>query len=127
MATKKRTVSVRLDPAAERRLEQAAQLMQQSRGAFLRRAGDATARQVLLEWAIVRYRQGAASLSELADQTGLAVEEIVAALGDHGREEALAQFLASCRTVAETQHNPAFLRLAQEAVESLTTSTTGAS
>ena len=127
MATKKRTVSVRLDPAAERRLEQAARLMHQSPGTFLRRAGDTTARQVLLEWAVSRYRQGTASLSELADQTGLAVEEIVAALGDQGREEALAQFLTSCRTVAETQDKPAFLRLAQEVVESLTTSTTAAS
>ena len=108
-------------------MAQAARLMHQSRGAFLRRAGDTTARQVLLEWAVSRYRQGTTSLSELADQTGLAVEEIVAALGDQGREEALAQFLASCRTVAEAQDNPAFLRLAQEAVESLTTSATAAS
>ena len=120
MATKKRTVSVRLDPAEARRLEQAARLMRQSRGAFLQRAGDAAARQILLEWAVSRYRQGDASFSELAGRTGLAVEEIMTALGDQGREEALAQFLASCRTVAEIEGNPAFLRRAQEAVEAIT-------
>lgn len=116
MAARKRTVSVRLDPAAERRLEQAAKLLHQSRGAFLQRAGDATARQVLLEWAVARHRRAEASASELAEQTGLAVEEIMAARGDGGKDEALAQFLASCRTVAETQANPEFLRLAEEAV-----------
>lgn len=111
MAVRKWTVSVRLDPAAK--------LPHQSRGAFLQRAGDATARQVLLEWATTRHRRGEASASELAEQTGLAVEELMAARGDEGKDEALAQFLASCRTVAETGANPEFLRLAEEAVEAL--------
>ncbi len=119
MATRKRTLSVRLDSAAERRLEQAARLMHQSRGAFLQQAGDVAARRVLVEWAVARYRQGGISFSELAEQTGLPVEEIMAAMGEGGREAALAQFLASCRAVAETRRDPDFLRLAREAVEAV--------
>lgn len=119
MATRKRTVSVRLDPEAARRLERAAELLHQSRGAFLQHAGDVAARRVLVEWAASRYRQGGVSFSELAGQTALTVEEIMAALGEQGREEALAQFLASCRTVAELRQNPEFLRLGEEAVETI--------
>jgi uncharacterized protein (DUF1778 family) len=119
MAVQKHTVSVRLDPQAERRLEQAARLTRQSRGAFLLHAGDERARQILLEWAVSRYRHGDASYSELAEQTGLAIEEIMRAFGQEGRNEALAQFIASCRAVAEIEDNPAFLELAQEVVATL--------
>ena len=72
-----RTVSVRLDPQAGRRLDKAAALLHQSRAAFLERAGDDAARRVLTDWAARRYRQGGGSFSELAEETGLAVEEIV--------------------------------------------------
>lgn len=102
MATRKRTVSVRLERAAE--------LLHQSRGAFLQHAGDV---------AVSRYRQGGVSFSELAGQTALTVEEIMAALGEQGREEALAQFLVSCRTVAELRQNPEVLRPGEEAVETI--------
>lgn len=115
MPTTKRTLSVRLDPDAERRLEKAARIARQSRGAFLQTAGDQMARKILLEWAIVRYREGAASASELAADSGLAVEEIMAAAGGHGREAALDMFLASCKTVASKHGNPQFLRLGEAA------------
>lgn len=121
MATRKRTISVRLDAAAERRLELAARLTNQSRGAFLESAGDTRAREVLLQWAATRFEGGEASLSELAEHTGLVVEEIMVALGDHRREAALEQFLASCRAVAESEDKPEFLRLGQEAVAVVTT------
>ncbi len=119
MATKKRTISVRLDAPAARRLERAAGLMKQSRGAFLEKAGDETARRVLLDWAVARHRRGDRSFSELADETGLAVEEIMEAIGRHDREAALVMFLASCKTVAEAEDNPEFLRLGREAVEAI--------
>jgi hypothetical protein len=119
MTTNKRTVSVRLDSDAARRLEKAARLAKQSRGAFLEKAGDATARRVLLDWAVDRYRQGTHSLSQLAEETGLAVEEIMEALGAENRDVALEMFLASSATVAETTQNPEFLRLAREAVEAV--------
>ena len=116
MATKKRTISVRLDDIAKQRVEKAAKLLKQSLGAFLEKAGEERARVVLLDWAANRYRRGEASLSELAEETRLAVEEIMEAIGRHGREEALEMFLVSCRTVAETRDNPDFLRLARETV-----------
>ena len=120
MPTKKRTLSVRLEPDAERRLGKAASLTRQSRGAFLQQAGDEAARRVLLEWAAARYRDGAASASELAQETGLAIEEIMRAAGSAGREAALEMFLASCRTIAAKHENPEFLRLGEAAVAAVT-------
>jgi hypothetical protein len=119
MPSSKRTVSVRLDAAAARRLEQAARLMKQSRGAFLEKAGDEAARRVLIEWAVTRHQQGDRTFSELAEETSLAVEEIMQAAGQRDREAALAMFLASCQTIAETENNPDFLRLAQAAVATI--------
>jgi uncharacterized protein (DUF1778 family) len=119
MPSKKRTISVRLDDEAKQKVEKAAKLLRQSSGAFLEKAGQERARQVLVEWAVGRYRRGEASFSELAEETGLAVEEIMEALGSRGREDALEMFLASCRTVAEARNNPEFLRLGQEAVKAV--------
>ena len=119
MATKKRTISVRLDDEAKQRVERAAKLLRQSSGAFLEKAGEERARQILLEWAVDRFRRGEASLSELAQETALAVEDIMDAVGSHGREEALEMFLASCRTVAEMRGNSEFLRVGQEAVKAV--------
>jgi predicted transcriptional regulator len=116
MPTKKLTVSVRLDPASARRLERAARLNRQSRGAFLERAGDELARRVLLEWAVTQHRAGTRSFSELAEETGLPIEEIMAAVGGPDQDAALALFLASCRAIAATEQHPEFLRLAEEAV-----------
>lgn len=116
---KKRTIAAHLDEGSERRLETAARLMKRSRGASVQEAVDETTRRILLDWAISRHAQTLQSFSELAEETGLAVEEIMLAAGDHGRQEALEMFLTSCKTVAETQHNPEFLYLAQEAVDTL--------
>lgn len=119
MPTTKRTISVRLEPAAARRLERAARLMKQSRDAFLGKAGDETARRILLKWAVARYRQGERSFSQLAEDTGLTVEEIMGAAGNGDREAALTMFLTSCKTVAEVERNPEFLRLGQEAARAV--------
>lgn len=119
MAPDGRTISVRLDVAASKRLDKASALMRQSRAAFLGRAGDEAARGILLDWTARRYRQGGATLSELADETGLSVEELVDHVGGRERGTALEMFLASCRTIAETQRRPRFLQLAEQAVASL--------
>ena len=74
---------------------------------------------VLLSWSAGRYRQGEASFSELAEETGLAVEEIMESLGDQGTDQALNMFLASCRTVADLNDDPDFLRRGQEAVKAI--------
>lgn len=116
MPTKKLTVSVRLDPSSARRLERAAQLKKQSRGAFLEQAGDESARRVLLDWAAAEHEAGRMSFSELAEESRLAVEEIMAAVGGADQDAALSLFLASCNTIAVTEQNPEFLREAEEAV-----------
>lgn len=117
MPSNKRTVSARLDPAAAHRLELAARLMKQSRSAFLASAADEMARRVLLDWAVARHQQGERTFSELADETGLAVEELMQATGATDRDAAREMFLASCQTIAEIEGKPDFLRVAQEAAQ----------
>jgi uncharacterized protein (DUF1778 family) len=117
MTTIRRAVSVRLDPEAKRRLEKAAGLTNQTPGDFLRKAGDETARLVLLDWAVARYRDGESTFSELAEQTGLAVEEIMAAMSEQGHDAALERFLLICRSIAGEHGGPDFVRLAARAVE----------
>jgi hypothetical protein len=111
-----RTITVRLAPPVDRRLEKAAALMKQPLAAFLGKAGDEAARRVLLDWAVNAYRRGSMSLSQLAEETGLSVEEVMVAQGSADREAAVGAFLASAKTVAETQGTPQFLELAREAV-----------
>ena len=117
MPSKKRTLSVRLDPLAERRLERAAALRKQSRGAFLERAGDELASRVLLDWAVERYREGELTFSELAEQTGLPIEQIMDAVTERAGDAGHEMFLASCKALAEVEHDPAFLQLARRAVK----------
>lgn len=117
MGTSKRTISVRLDDDAKRRVERAAHLLKQSSGAFLEKAGEEHARRVLLAWAVDRHRRGDASFSELAVETGLGVEEIMVAEGTEGRQDVLDLFVANCRTVAEARGDPDFLRLGEAAAE----------
>lgn len=119
MVPVRKTVSVRLPPSAALRLEKAARLMRQSQGAFLERAGDELARQILREWAADQYRQGGTSFSELAHETGLAVEEIMSSLGADSRDEALAMFLASCRAIADAHRAPEFLQTARDVVKAM--------
>ena len=119
MPTRKHTVSVRLDDESRQRVERAAKILKQSSGAFLETAGEERARRVLLERAVGLYQQGQGSLSELAEEAGLAAEEIADAVGSRGEEEAVEMFLASCKTVAETQGKPEFLRLGQKAVKAM--------
>ncbi|HLB11905.1 MAG TPA: hypothetical protein VJO15_03005, partial [Dehalococcoidia bacterium] len=102
-----------------RHVDRAAKILKQSSGAFLEKTGEERARRLLLERAVTLYQQGQGSLSELAEEAGLAAEEIADAIGSRGKEEALEMFLASCKTVAETQGKPEFLRLGQEAVKAM--------
>lgn len=59
------------------------------------------------------------TFSEVATDTGLSIEEIMVAVGRDNQEAALNAFVASCRTIAASDSNPEFLRLAEEAVETL--------
>lgn len=97
MPTNKETVSVRLPAASKRRIEQSARLQKQSAGAFLETAGKARARDVLIEWAVEKHRLGEATFSEVAQETGLSVEEIMSAPSRDDWREGLDAFIASCR------------------------------
>ncbi len=116
MGTKLRTVSVRLDDRASARVDRVARLLRQSRGGFLARAGDEAAQRVLLDWAGQQYRAGAASLSELAAETGLALEAIARHVSSLGAAAATELFLASSRKLAETFGRPDFYSSAQKAM-----------
>ncbi len=116
MAARRETVAVRLDDNAAKRIAAAARIARQSRGAFLGDAGDERARRVLLKWARARHREGSMSFSELADETGLPVEEIMLAMGNE-QEDGLALFLASARAVARSTHDAEFVTAAEQAAE----------
>ena len=117
VVTKKQTISARLDAAAKQQVERVASIRGQSSGAFLEQAGDEHARQVRIAWAVDRHRRGEASFSELAAETGLAIEEIMLAIGSLGEQKGLDLFLASCRTAAEASGNPDLLNLGEGAVQ----------
>src|SRR3989454_7078169 len=117
VGTKLKTVSVRLGDQAGVRVSKAAQLARQSKGAFLARAGEEAARQMLLEWAVQRHASGEASLSELASETGVPVE----AIAQHGSQqrcaEATEMYLTSARKLAEALKTPLFYAEARQAVD----------
>ncbi len=115
MTTHKRTLSVRLDEAAQKRVSLAARLSGLSSSAFLGAAGDAHARAVLKAWALGQHQAGARSFSELAEETGLAIEELMLAASEGSWADGLQMFLASCRAIAEAQNDPAFFAAAETA------------
>jgi len=99
---KLKTVSVRLDARVGARVERAARLLRQSKGAFLARAGEEVAQRVLLEWAAQRYEVGIASLSELAAETELPLGAIAQEVARQRGEDATELYPASCRKLSET-------------------------
>jgi hypothetical protein len=109
-------VTVRLDENRRRRIEKAAGILHESTGDFLSHAADRRARAVLLDWAVRRYQAGEATFGELAEETGLAIEEIMTAMGSEGRDEALDRFLDRIKALARARGNSALLDLAEQAV-----------
>ena len=112
----RQTVSVRLDDDRRRRIEKAAAIVDEPASDFLAQVADRRAHNVLLDWAVDRYRTGETTFGELADETGLAVEEIMLAMGRWGRDEALDRFLDHCKALARRHHSPVLLELAERAV-----------
>ena len=74
------SVSVHLDEKAGRRVTKAASLLKKSLRAFLEHAGDEVARQIVLDWSVAEYGRGKRTFSELAEEAGLAIEEIMLAM-----------------------------------------------
>jgi len=136
----KRTVTVQLDHPTAERVERVARAKQQTLSAFLARAGEEAAHQALLDEAVTRYTQDPdnVSLSELAAETGLWIEEIMQEIWRRDRmtaaetgqtveevvrsqyrgspEVAEAMFLAGCKTIADRGNDPELLRHAHEIV-----------
>jgi len=121
MGTKLKTVSVRLDDQAGVRVSRAAQLVRQSKGAFLARAGEEAAQHVLLEWAAHQHEQGEASFSELAAETGLALEAIARCISDEKESEATKMYLTSARRLAEITGDRKFYARAKKAADAAKT------
>lgn len=117
MPANSRRFSVHLDARATQRLTKAAALLDQSPAAFLAKAGDALARRILLDWAVAHYCDGERTFGELAEETGLAIEEIMDAFGRRGREAALDVSLENCGAIAHQYDDQAFRRLAEQVVE----------
>jgi hypothetical protein len=114
------TLALRLDPATAQRVAHAARLTRRSPDAFVRWATDLASRSIVLEDAVRRYRRGERSLSELADETGLAVEELmdaVAAAGGIGDQpdSGPSMFLASVRSAMESHDVTNQMHLAVQA------------
>jgi hypothetical protein len=106
-------ISLCLDHESRKRLEKAADLTLQTPESFAAQAIDERARDMLLDWAVRRYRQGDTTYSLLAEDTGLSVADIMYAMGDEGLEEALKTFLARADALAEERDNPDLPRLAR--------------
>lgn len=116
MGTKLTTVSVRLDKQARVHVDKAAQVLHQSKGAFLAQAGEEAAERVLLQWVVAQYAAGAASLSELAAETQLPLERIAQHVTEGRAESATEMYLASCQQLSHTLRIPKFYLMAKKAM-----------
>ena len=116
MGTKLTTVSVRFEKHASARVDKAAHVLHQSKGAFLARAGEEAAEQVLLRWAVEQYTTGVASLSELAAETQLPLERIAQQVAEDRAEQTTEMYLVSCQQLSQTLRIPTFYRNAKKAV-----------
>lgn len=113
MALQDQTLAIHLAPDARKRVEKASNLAHLPPASFVEQAADERARDLLLDWATRRYREGDTTYSLLAEETGLGVVDIMYAMGDDGLDEALDAFVARAHTLAEERENPDLLRLAR--------------
>jgi hypothetical protein len=111
------TVSVHLDEQAGKRVKKAASLTGQSSDAFLERAGDGVARRMVLEWAVQEYRRGQRTFGEIAEETGLAIEEIMMAMSTLGQDAELG--LPTDNMEGSEQVDPALYRAVQRVMSEL--------
>lgn len=121
MTARRKSLSLSLDADVRRRLDKAASITKQSPEALLQKAGDEVARLILLNWATDRYREGTRTFGELAQETGLTIEEIMQAMSPQGSEAALQSFLAHWSELAEKHNRPELVQLAREAIARIQT------
>jgi hypothetical protein len=117
MPASKSRVAIELDADTKRMIDRAAKFTNQSAESLLENAATERARNILIEWAVNRHRRGDATYSELAEQTGLTVEEIMLAFSATNVETSLEDFLQSVRSIAEATGNHEIVRYSEAAAQ----------
>ncbi len=112
------TISIRLTPEQHTIVQQLCRLKHMSQTAYLATLATEHAQQELLDYAVRAYREGRASLSTLATQTGLDVPTIMEAITPTAAQDASAReaFLAAAQSLAQAHHDPEFYALAVKAL-----------
>jgi hypothetical protein len=93
--------------------------MHESSDVFLGRVGDEVARRVLLDWAVAEYRRGEQTFGELAEETGLWIEEIMMAMADNGPDGIAGARLAGDVTATGSLADPAIYRAVEQVITKL--------
>lgn len=112
------TISIRLTPEQHAIVQQLCRLKHMSQTAYLATLATEHARQELLDYAVHAYREGRASLSALATQTGLDVPTIMEAITPTAAQDVSARevLLAAAKSLAQAHHDPEFYALAVKAL-----------
>lgn len=114
----KTTITVRLTDEEHGALKRLCALKKTSRTGYLAQLATSQAKRELLSYAVGRYLEGKASLSELAKKTGLDVptimDEVARVTGQDKR--AVESFLSAVKTLSKVNNDPELYNLAVKAV-----------
>jgi hypothetical protein len=111
-------VTVRLSHEDAKNLRRLCALKKTTQTGYLTQMATDLARKELLDYAVREYRDGKASLSELAKKTGLDAPTIMDGIVSVSGEDkaALAAFLAAAKTLSKLNKDPEFYELSVKAV-----------
>jgi tRNA uridine 5-carbamoylmethylation protein Kti12 len=114
----KTTVTIRLTDEEDQVLSRLCMLKKTSKTGYLTRLAKDQAKMELLNYAAGEYREGKASLSELAKKTGLDVPTIMDEIAriKGGERQAVEAFLSAVETLSKVNEEPEFYNLAVKAV-----------
>jgi hypothetical protein len=112
------TVSVRLTHREHEDLRRLCALKKTTQTGYLTHLATDLAKKELLDYAVREYKEGKASLSELAKKTGLDVPAIMDGITTVSGEDkaALEAFLAAAKTLSKVNKDPEFYELAVKAL-----------
>ncbi len=112
------TVTVRLTDEEYEVLRRLCVLKRTSQTGYLAALATSQAQKELLDYAVREYREGRASLSELAKKTGLDVptimDEVARFTGEDKR--AVEGFLSAVKTLSKVNNDPDFYNIAVKAL-----------
>ena len=114
----KTTVTVRLTDEEYALLRRLCDLKKTSCTGYLAHLATSQAEKELLWYAVEEYRAGRESVSALAKKTGLDVPTILDEVAREAGKDtgAVESFLAAVQTLAKTNNDPEFYRLAEKAL-----------